>query len=59
MNGEIEGALIVAERTGYDLSVVEIIAPMSLREHFRLEDGNLVKLTYSGAPETCVDRAHA
>jgi riboflavin kinase len=48
VNGEVEGALIVADRTGYDLSVMEVIAPVSLRERFGLEDGDVVRVTFPG-----------
>jgi len=29
--------------------VIEVIAPISLRERFGLEDGDSVRLTYSGS----------
>lgn len=47
VNGEAEGAVIVAERTSYDLSVMEVIAPVNLRERFGLEDGDAVRVVYS------------
>jgi len=47
INEEVEGALIVAERTTYDLSVMEIISPVYLRGHFGLEDGDRVKVSIS------------
>lgn len=47
VNDEVEGALVVADRTSYDLSVMEIIAPISLREHFGLEDGDTVRVSIS------------
>ena len=47
VNGEVEGALVVADRTSYDLSVMEIIAPVSLRERFGLRDGDTVRVTIS------------
>ena len=56
VNGEVEGALIAADRTRYDLSVLEVIAPVSLRERFGLEDGDTVTVTISGAhraPDDC------
>jgi len=49
VNGEVEGALIVADRTGYDLSVMEVISPVSLRERFGLEDGDSVRLVFPAA----------
>jgi riboflavin kinase len=48
VNGEVEGALVVADRTSYDLSVMEIIAPVNLREKFGLRDGDTVRMTISG-----------
>ena len=45
VNGEVEGALIVADRTSYDLSVMEIISPVNLRKSLGLEDGNTVTVT--------------
>lgn len=47
VNDDVEGALIVAERTTYDLSVMEIISPIYLRRHFGLEDGDTVKVSVS------------
>ena len=38
--------MIVADRSGYDLSVMEVIAPVDLRGRFGLEDGDLVRLTF-------------
>ncbi|MDP6048072.1 MAG: CTP-dependent riboflavin kinase [Candidatus Bathyarchaeota archaeon] len=46
VNGVVDGALIVADRSRYDLSVMEVIAPIELRKRFGLEDGDLVKLTF-------------
>ena len=45
VNGEVEGALIVADRTSYDLSVMEIISPVNLRKSLGLEDGDTVTIT--------------
>jgi len=47
INDEVEGALIVAERTTYDLSVMEIISPIYLRDRFNLEDGDIVRVSIS------------
>ena len=47
VNDEVEGALIVAERTAYDLSVMEVISPVYLRRHLGLEDGDTVKVSIS------------
>jgi riboflavin kinase len=57
VNGEVEGALIVADRTGYDLSVMEVIAPVDLRGRFGLEDGDMVRLVFPvpAEPPSVVD----
>jgi len=47
VNDDVEGALIVAERTSHDLSVMEIISPIYLRRHFGLEDGDTVRVSVS------------
>lgn len=47
VNDDVEGALIVADRTTYDLAVMEIISPIYLRRHFGLEDGDKVKVSIS------------
>ena len=47
VNGDVEGALIVAERTTYDRSVMEIISPIHLRRHLGLEDGDAVRVSVS------------
>ena len=46
VHGVVGGALIVADRSGYDLSVMEVIAAVDLRERFGLEDGDLVRLVF-------------
>jgi riboflavin kinase, archaea type len=46
LNNEVKGALIVADRTIHDLSVMEIISPVYLRRHFGLADGDLVKVSF-------------
>lgn len=54
VNGEVEGALITADRTSYDLSVMEIIAPVKLRDRFNLEDGDMVRLSISDPQRSSV-----
>ena len=44
ISGSIKGALITALRSHYDASVLEIIAPVCLRKHLGLKDGNKVKV---------------
>jgi riboflavin kinase len=46
VNSEVQGALIVADRTGYDLSVMEVISPVNLRKKYNLKDGDVVSLTF-------------
>jgi len=47
INDEVEGAVIIAERTGYDRSVMEIMAPVNLRKRLGLKDGDLVRVFFS------------
>ena len=42
--GTVKGALVTALRSHYDVSVLEIIAPVCLRKHLGLKDGNKVKV---------------
>jgi len=44
IDNKVKGALISALRSHYDSSVVEIIAPVCLRKHLNLKDGNKVKV---------------
>jgi riboflavin kinase len=44
IGNKVRGALILALRSHYDASVVEIIAPVCLRKHLNLKDGNKVKV---------------
>jgi riboflavin kinase len=44
LNGKIEAAVIVIERTTHDDSVLEIISPINVREHFNLKDGDQVEV---------------
>jgi len=47
INDDVEGALIVADRTTYDTAVMEVISPINLRKHFDLRDGDTVKVSIS------------
>lgn len=49
VNDDVEGALVVANRTTYDLSVMEIISPVYLRGRFNLKDGDTVKVSISSS----------
>ncbi|HUJ84006.1 MAG TPA: DUF120 domain-containing protein [Candidatus Acidoferrales bacterium] len=44
IDNKVKGAIITALRTHYDVSVLEIIAPVCLRKHLGLKDGNKVKI---------------
>lgn len=44
IGGTLKGALVTALRSHYDVSVLEIIAPVCLRKHLGLKDGNKVKV---------------
>ncbi|MDH5481262.1 MAG: DUF120 domain-containing protein [Candidatus Bathyarchaeota archaeon] len=44
IENKVKGALILALRTHYDVSVLEIIAPVFLRKHLKLRDGHKVKV---------------
>lgn len=45
LNGQVDGAVLVIERTSHDDSVLEIIAPVNLRRYFSLKDGDDVGVT--------------
>ncbi len=45
INGSIDGAVVIAQRTHHSENVIEIIAPINLREELNLEDGSSVTLT--------------
>jgi len=44
IGSKVKGALITALRSHYDISVLEIIAPVCLRKQLNLKDGNKVKV---------------
>ena len=44
IENRVKGALILALRSHYDASVLEIIAPVFLRKHLKLKDGHKVKV---------------
>jgi riboflavin kinase len=44
INNKEKGAVVLALRTHYNSSVLEVIAPSYLREHLKLKDGNKVKV---------------
>jgi riboflavin kinase len=44
INNRVKGAILTAMRTHYDSSVMEIIAPICIRTHLKLKDGQKVKV---------------
>jgi CTP-dependent riboflavin kinase len=44
IDNKVKGAFVTALRSHYDVSVVEIIAPVCLRKQLNLKDGNKVKV---------------
>lgn len=44
IDNKVKGALILALRSHYDVSVLEIIASVQLRKHLKLKDGHKVKV---------------
>lgn len=44
VENKVKGALITALRSHYDVSVLEVIAPVCLRKQLSLKDGNKVKV---------------
>jgi len=44
IENKVKGALISALRSHYDVSVIEVIAPVFLRKHLKLKDGHKVKV---------------
>lgn len=44
IENKVKGAVILALRSHYDVSVIEIIAPVFLRKHLKLKDGHKVKV---------------
>jgi riboflavin kinase len=46
LNDDVEGAMIVADRTIHDLSTLEIISPYYLRRHMGLADNDIIKISF-------------
>jgi riboflavin kinase len=47
INDEVNGALIVADRTTHDYNILEIISPHYLRRKLGLADGDTIKMSFS------------
>ena len=44
VNGKVEAAAILPHRTNHPANIIEIIAPISLRKKFSLENGSIVEI---------------
>jgi len=44
INDEVEGAVVLIDRTHYNSSVLEVIAPMFLRKRLKMRDGSKVRV---------------
>jgi riboflavin kinase len=44
VENKVKGALILALRSHYDASVIEVVAPVCLRKYLKLKDGHKVKV---------------
>jgi riboflavin kinase len=51
INGGLNGAIIILERTHYDDSVLELISPVNIREALHLKDGDVVSVRILPAAE--------
>jgi riboflavin kinase len=51
VDNKVKGALVIATRSHYDVSVLEIIAPVYLRKQLNLKDGHKVKVEVFTAPK--------
>jgi riboflavin kinase len=49
LNDSVHGAVLVLERTSHDNSVLEVIAPVRLRDKLNLKDGDPVKVSIDAA----------
>jgi riboflavin kinase len=47
---KVKGAIVLALRSHYDRSVLEIIAPFNIRKHLNLRDGHKVKVEILALP---------
>ena len=47
-NKKIDGAIVVPKKTYHSGNIIEIIAPIKLREQFNLKDGDTIKILIKG-----------
>jgi riboflavin kinase len=59
INGSVEGAVLVLERTNYDDSVLEVIAPVRLRDRLNLRDGDSVTVKIFSADGSSKTRSQS
>ena len=57
INDTVEGAVIIINRTHYDDSVLELIAPINLREKFNLKEGGSVQVKVFTSQTLSEDKA--
>jgi len=58
IDNKVKGALVVAMRSHYDVSVLEIIAPVYLRKQLSLKDGHKVKVeVFTSSTTMSVDKS--
>lgn len=50
IENKVKGALLLALRSHYDASVLEIVAAVPLRKHLKLKDGHKVKVEVLTTP---------
>jgi riboflavin kinase len=54
IDNKVKGAIVIATRSHYDVSVLEIIAPIYLRKQLNLKDGHKVKVEAFTSPTAAV-----
>ncbi len=47
VNGSVEGAVLLIERTHHGRDVLEVVAPIDLRKRFKIKDGDIVRVEVS------------
>ncbi|XRO77142.1 CTP-dependent riboflavin kinase [Methanocaldococcus sp. 10A] len=47
-NKEIEGAIVSPKKTYHSKDIIEIVAPIKLREQYNLKDGDVIKILIKG-----------
>jgi riboflavin kinase len=54
IDNKVKGAIVIATRSHYDVSVLEIIAPIYLRKQLNLKDGHKVKVEAFTSPTATI-----